>query len=75
MNTDGTKIKEQNYDFKTISSIQDLPADTIIDLVGVVMDVQPLSQIVSSRTQRELTKRSITVCDDSNASVGLFFVQ
>lgn len=64
-----SNIKEQHYEFKKLQQIQDMPVETIVDVCGVVSEIQPLSQIVSSRTQKELTKRTITICDDSGASI------
>jgi len=65
------KIKLQHYDIKPLEHAQDLPVDSVIDVCGVIQSVEPVQQIVSNRTKRELTKRTMRICDDSGISIDL----
>ncbi|SPQ96570.1 unnamed protein product (mitochondrion) [Plasmodiophora brassicae] len=64
-------ISQMHYEFVPINSLESYPANSFVDIIGVVTDVQPASTIVSKTTQREMTKRSVTLVDTSNASVEL----
>jgi replication factor A1 len=64
-------IKTQQYDFRPIAQIAQMDAESTIDICAVITQVSDLSTIVSQRTQKELTKRVLTVCDSSNASIEL----
>mmetsp|Transcript_2701 Transcript_2701/g.4146 ORF Transcript_2701/g.4146 Transcript_2701/m.4146 type:complete len:416 (+) Transcript_2701:184-1431(+) len=65
------KIKHQLFDFKPINAIQDMPVETYVDIIGVVQSIEPISEIISSRTKKEHKKRVIRLCDTSNAGIDL----
>lgn len=62
-------IQMQRFDFNTIEQIRNVQADQMTDVIGIVKDFTPVANIVSRRTQKELTKRTITVMDDTLLSI------
>jgi replication factor A1 len=58
-------IEAQKYKFAKISSIEQMDKNTFVDIIGVITDVGPVTSLISSRTQKELKKRSIKVADQS----------
>lgn len=45
--------------------------ETLVDVIGVVKAVKPISKITSKKTNREMAKRDITIVDDTNYSIDL----
>lgn len=68
---DDATIETQRFDFCPIDSIQQYEPNSFVDVIGVVSAVQPLSKIVSKTTQKELTKRTITLSDRTLTSIEL----
>lgn len=64
------QISQMNYAFKKIAMIETLPADSNVDVIGVVRDVGPVSEI-TSKAGKQLFKRDISLVDDSNAEIKL----
>lgn len=62
------QISQMNYVFKKIAMIEELPADTNVDVIGVVRDVGPVSEIMS-KAGKQLYKRDISLVDDSHAEI------
>ncbi|TYZ63719.1 hypothetical protein PybrP1_003688 [[Pythium] brassicae (nom. inval.)] len=62
------QISQMNYAFKKIAMIEELPADTNVDVIGVVRDVGPVSEIMS-KAGKQLYKRDISLVDDSRAEI------
>ncbi|KAJ3352774.1 Replication factor A protein 1 [Allomyces javanicus] len=54
-----------------IADLAQVEPNTTADVLGIVTDIGPLSTIVSKATQRELTKRDVTLADQSAYSVRL----
>jgi replication factor A1 len=52
-----------------ISDIESIEPETIIDIIGVVISISPVSSITSKKTGNELLKCELTVLDDSNAEI------
>lgn len=62
------QISQMNYAFKKIAMIESLPADSNVDVIGVVKDVGPVNEIMS-KAGKQLFKRDISLVDDSNAEI------
>lgn len=52
-----------------LSELADKNANEMVDVIGVVKSFGEVSTIVTKATNKELTKREITLVDDSNASI------
>ncbi|CDR43335.1 CYFA0S11e04302g1_1 [Cyberlindnera fabianii] len=70
---DADGIPKLQYDFVKLSKVQSLEADSIIDVVGVIKEVNPAFQI-TSKAGKSYDRRDITLVDDSQfaVSVGLW---
>ncbi len=70
---DDDEVPKLHYDFVKLNKIQNLEADSIIDVVGVIKEVNPHFQI-TSKAGRAYDRRDITIVDDSQfaISVGLW---
>ena len=58
--------------FKRIEEVENLPATTQLDVIGVVENVDEAAQI-TRRDGSQADKRGITIRDDSNRSIELTF--
>ncbi|XP_075216262.1 replication protein A 70 [Lycorma delicatula] len=70
-NEDSNGIPTLKFNFTTLSSIQDLPADSIIDIIGVCKSAGDLVNLVGKTSNRELKKRDLVLVDHSLTSVTL----
>nr|CCA21790.1 replication protein A 70 kDa DNAbinding subunit puta [Albugo laibachii Nc14] len=66
--SDDRGIQQMNYNFKKIGTLEKLPADANIDVIGVVKQVEPMSEIIS-KAGKQLFKRDLVLVDDSMAEV------
>lgn len=64
-------IPTLKFNFTTLSSVQDLPADSMIDIIGVCKSAGDVVNLVSRTTNRELKKRDVILVDHSLSSVTL----
>ncbi|OMJ11017.1 Replication factor A protein 1 [Smittium culicis] len=64
-------VPEITYNFTKISKLMDNEKDSVIDVLGVVIQVGELSEIRSKATNRAMTKRDLTIVDDTMYSVRL----
>lgn len=65
-----SSIPQQHYDFKPISEVEALENNAMIDIVGVVMSINPTTTIMR-KNGLETQKRSLQMKDMSNRSVEL----
>lgn len=68
---DDGSVMSINYKFVKIAELDSVPVKGNCDVVGVVTAVGPVSEIVIRSTGEPCKRRSITITDDSNASVEL----
>ncbi|KAH7432356.1 hypothetical protein KP509_07G018700 [Ceratopteris richardii] len=61
-------IPQQLYDFKPISDIENMEANTMVDLIGVVVTINP-STTIMRKNGTETQKRSLQLRDTSGRSV------
>lgn len=57
------------YAFVPISKIVDNKKDDVLDVIGIVKECGELSEITVKSTQKQLTKRDLTLVDTSSASI------
>lgn len=65
-----SSIPKMKYDLVTITDLADKPADSVVDVIGICKEAGPVQKF-TSRANKELTKREITLIDQSNASISL----
>jgi len=67
---DSSDVPTMCYDFAKISDLSGLGKDSNVDIIGICKDSQePIN--ITTRAGKELTKREITICDQSSAEVTL----
>lgn len=66
---DDAKINAQVYDFKPLSDIEAMEDKSYVDALGVCDNVGEVQNFTSSRTQKELTKRTFRIVDQSGAAI------
>jgi replication factor A1 len=68
---EASSIPQISYDLIPITQIGEVESNKLIDVLGVVKEVSDIQTLTARTTGRELTKREITLVDQSNASVNL----
>lgn len=66
---DQSSVPQIRFNFCTLSDLQAVEKDATVDVIGVLKEVQEVSQIVSKSTQKPYDKREITIVDDTGYSV------
>ncbi|KAF9482805.1 replication factor-a protein [Pholiota conissans] len=64
-----TNVPTIKYNFVPLNGLEDLSKDAICDVIAVVKETSPVTQITSAKLQRELAKRELTLVDKSGFSV------
>ncbi|KAF9500581.1 replication factor-a protein [Pleurotus eryngii] len=59
------------YNFVPLSGLEELAKDSTCDVIGIVKEVAPLSEIISKASSRSIPKRELTLVDKSGFSVRL----
>ncbi|KAI2807224.1 60S acidic ribosomal protein P1 [Blomia tropicalis] len=67
----GEKLPTMRFKFIPLGQLNNLPLKSIIDVIGVIRTINPVDQLVSKRTGKELSKRAITLVDKSLVEVEL----
>ena len=70
-NQDQIEMPKMRYKFVELSSIVDIPANTMIDVIGVIRLVYDMKTLLSKKTSRQMLKRDIIIIDKSMAQVRL----
>lgn len=65
---DGTAPRER-FNFKKIRDIAAMEANDPADLLGIVVEVSPTSEVSAKKTGKTVIKRSVMVRDDTNMSI------
>jgi len=63
------KISSQVYEFKPLSDIEGMEDKSFCDTIGICDQVGEVQNFTSSRTQKELTKRTFRLVDKSGAAI------
>ena len=66
-----SQIQQQTFDFCKIADINARDENSMVDVLGVLTQVQDPHTIVSKRTGHELVKRDVTLMDDSQTEIQL----
>ncbi|KAK0635584.1 putative RFA1 protein [Bombardia bombarda] len=66
---DESSVPQVRFNFCNIQELQDVEKDATVDIIGVLKEVQEVSQIVSKTTQKPYDKRELTLVDDTGYSV------
>ncbi|XP_030847892.1 replication protein A 70 kDa DNA-binding subunit isoform X2 [Strongylocentrotus purpuratus] len=64
-------IPAVQFDFKSISHLEDTPEDSMIDVIGVCKSTSDLTAVTIKSSNREVNKRSLQLVDDSQKEVSL----
>lgn len=59
------------YNFTKIGKLDEVEKDTTIDTIGVLTEVGEVNTITSQKTNKDFSKRELTLADDSQTSVRL----
>lgn len=68
---EGGSIPQVQYNFIPISEIAEKNKDDFVDVIGICKEASPVVKFVSRASNRELTKREVTLIDQSNSSIVL----
>ncbi|QUC23289.1 uncharacterized protein UV8b_07530 [Ustilaginoidea virens] len=66
---DQTNVPQVRFNFCTIQELQHVEKDNTVDVIGVLKDVGPVSEIVSKSSGKPFQKRELTLVDDTGYSV------
>lgn len=66
--TEDTNIQSAVYSFEPIGKIESMENQSFVDVIGVCVEVSDIQEFTSKKGQ-ELTKRSFSIADDSNAKI------
>ncbi|KAD7479714.1 hypothetical protein R6Q59_008534 [Mikania micrantha] len=67
---DDNSIPHQQFHFRTIGEIEGMDSNTVLDVIGVVTSITPISSIMT-KNQTETQKRSLSIKDISGRSIDL----
>lgn len=70
-NEDTDTIPKLRYEFTPIAEIGEKEANSIVDVIAVCKDATDVVKLTAKTTGRELTKRDVTLVDQSNSSIVL----
>jgi replication factor A1 len=65
----GEVLPSVRYSFIPISHVSNLDKDNNCDIIGIVREIGELANIVTKTTQKNLSKRDLTLVDTSNCSI------
>ncbi|KAK3325653.1 putative RFA1 protein [Apodospora peruviana] len=66
---DQSSVPQIRFNFCNIQELQEVEKDATVDIIGVLKEVQEVSQITSKTTQKPYDKRELTLVDDTGYSV------
>lgn len=66
---DSSDVPKINFNFTKLDQIQNSEPNTIIDVIGVLKEVNPVFQITAKSTGKPFDRRNITIVDDSNFAI------
>jgi len=64
-------VPQVRYSFTPIDHLQDVPADQLVDVLGVITSVGESSSAKAKKDGRSITKRSVTIVDNTMRRVEL----
>lgn len=66
---DQSSVPQVRFNFCSIQDLANVEKDAIVDVIGVLKEVQELSRITSKTTHKDYDKRELTLVDDTGYSV------
>ncbi|KAK5987089.1 Replication factor A protein 1 [Cladobotryum mycophilum] len=66
---DQTNVPQVRFNFCTIQELQSVEKDSTVDIIGVLKQVDEVTEIVSKKDGRPFQKRELTLVDDTGYSV------
>lgn len=66
---DQTNVPQVRFNFCGIQALQDVVKDTTVDVIGVLQKAGEVETFNSAKTQKDYSKRELTMVDDSGFSV------
>lgn len=66
-----TSCPQINFHFVKIGQLESVPANSVVDIVGVCRDPGEVATIMSKNSGKELKKRDISLVDDSETEIRL----
>ncbi len=66
---DQNAVPQVRFNFCNLQELQNVEKDATVDVIGVLKEVQEVSQITSKNTGKPYEKRELTLVDDSGFSV------
>ncbi|PSK41559.1 hypothetical protein C7M61_001244 [Candidozyma pseudohaemuli] len=66
---DTSDVPKINFNFTKLNDIQNSEKDAILDVVGVIKNVNDVFQITAKSTGKPFNRRNITLVDDSNFAI------
>jgi replication factor A1 len=67
---DDATIQQFHFDFVSIDKMQEMPAESTLDVCGVVKHVGDMSNI-TTKSNRQVNRRNITLMDDTNTAIDI----
>lgn len=59
------------FEFVSINEMEKHPANSIVDVIGVVKVCNDLSTVIGKQSQKEITKRDLQIVDQSGVAISL----
>ncbi|KXX81806.1 Replication factor A protein 1 [Madurella mycetomatis] len=66
---DQSSVPQVRFNFCNIQDLANVEKDAIVDVIGVLKEVQEVSRITSKTTHKDYDKRELTLVDDTGYSV------
>lgn len=66
---DTTDVPKIHFNFTKLNQIESCEPNSIIDVIGVLKEVNPVFQITAKSTGKPFDRRNITIVDDSNFAI------
>ena len=66
---EAASVPTPTYSIVPIAKLAEYPKDAIVDVIGIVIDVNPCTTIIAKATGKQLTRRDLVLIDASNATI------
>eukprot|EP00117_Sycon_ciliatum_P047689 scpid61187/ scgid34036/ Replication protein A 70 kDa DNA-binding subunit; Replication factor A protein 1; Single-stranded DNA-binding protein len=66
---DGSDMPRQKYNFMKLSNLSGLNNNSLCDILGVVISAEELSSVTAKSSGQQITKRDLTIADDTGVSM------
>lgn len=66
---DQNAVPQVRFNFCGIQALNNVAKDTVVDVIGVLKEASEVATITSKTTQKDYSKRELTIVDDSRFSI------